>query len=39
MIYLITDPLELYENGRIIKCYEGSFDSEIITIDTVEQIR
>ena len=38
-VYLVTDPLDLYENGRIFKKYSVVLDERIMSLETVELIK
>ena len=37
-IYLVSDPLELYEKEYVIKKYNGILDERVMGLSTVEQI-
>lgn len=37
-VYLVSDPLELYEKEYVMKKYQGSLNERVMNLSTVEQI-
>lgn len=38
LVYLITDPVELYENPKVVKKYFGFLNDKVMSLETAELI-